>query len=135
MNERRTSVPSEAAQLPVLANFLHEFWSAAELPPAQSLPFEIALEEIFMNVVAHGTPAGCQNRVEIVPDLSEDNLTLAVEERARHSTHFSVQAPDLARLKIGKSVAWGSTVRQMMDVVITRAWVHAIGCMSKHVTR
>ena len=61
MNERRTSVPSEAAQLPVLAQFLQEFWSAADLPPAQSLPFEIALEEIFMNVVTHGTPAGSQD--------------------------------------------------------------------------
>ena len=65
MNERRTSVPSEAAQLPVLAQFLQEFWSAASLPPAQSLPFEIALEEIFMNVVMHGTPAGVASRSSV----------------------------------------------------------------------
>jgi hypothetical protein len=62
VNERRTSVPSEAAQLPVLARFLQEFWSAADLPPAQSLAFEIALEEIFMNVVTHGTSPGGEGR-------------------------------------------------------------------------
>src|SRR5580765_3461533 len=100
MNERRTSVPSEAAQLPVLAKFLHEFWSAAQLQPAESLPFEIALEEIFMNVVTHGTPTGSQNRVEICLALAEDNLTLAVEDEGPPFDPLSVQAPDLnARLE------------------------------------
>jgi hypothetical protein len=33
--ERRTAVPADAAQLPVLTQFLQEFWSAAGLPPAE----------------------------------------------------------------------------------------------------
>ena len=138
MNERRTSVPSEAAQLPVLANFLHEFWSAAELPPAQSLPFEIALEEIFMNVVTHGTPAGCQNRVEICLALSEDSLTLAVEDEGPPFDPLSVQAPDLkARLEDRRVGGLGVYfVRQLMDVVsYARVGERNRLRMSKHVSR
>jgi hypothetical protein len=48
--ESRTSVPGEAAQLAALTRFLQEFCVTAELPSAAALPFEIALEEIFMNV-------------------------------------------------------------------------------------
>ena len=138
MNERRTSVPSEAAQLPVLANFLHEFWSAAELPPAQSLPFEIALEEIFMNVVTHGTPAGCQNRVEICLALSEDSLTLAVEDEGPPFDPLSVQAPDSkARLEDRRVGGLGVYfVRQLMDVVsYARVGERNRLRMSKHVSR
>ncbi len=39
VNERRTTVPSDAAQLPVLTQFLQEFWSTARLPPCAGLPF------------------------------------------------------------------------------------------------
>ena len=56
--EQRTAVPNDAAQLSTLNRFLQQFWSAAALPPAQALAFELALEEVFMNVVMHGPPAG-----------------------------------------------------------------------------
>jgi anti-sigma regulatory factor (Ser/Thr protein kinase) len=119
VNERRTSVPSEAAQLPVLAQFLQEFWSAAELPPAQSLPFEIALEEIFMNVVMHGTPAGSKGRVEVCLALADDNLTLAVEDEGPPFDPLTLPAPDTgARLEQRRIGGLGVYfVRQLMDAV------------------
>lgn len=138
MNERRTSVPSEAAQLTVLANFLHEFWSAAALPPAQSLPFEIALEEIFMNVVTHGTPAGCQNRVEICLALSENNLTLAVEDEGPPFDPLSLQAPDIRASLEDRQVGGLGVyfVRQLMDKVsYARVGARNQLRMSKHVSR
>ena len=63
--KRRNAVPSDAAHLAGLTQFLQEFWSAADLPPAQALPFELALEEIFMNVVMHGSPAAGAPWVEV----------------------------------------------------------------------
>ena len=75
MTEQRLAVPSDAEQLPALTRFLQEFWSAARLPPAQALPFELALEEVFMNVVQHGSPAGTAPRVEVSLSLRDLKLT------------------------------------------------------------
>ena len=78
MIERRISVAGHAAQLPVLTRFLKEFWSAVGLPPAESAKFELALEEVFMNVVMHGSPAaGTQVEVSVI--LCDGGLTLTVE--------------------------------------------------------
>ncbi len=109
MTEQRTSVPGEVAQLPELAKFLQDFWSRAGLPPAQLLPFEIALEEIFMNVVTHGSPLGYKNRVEVCLALSEHNMTLAVEDEGPAFDPLTVQAPDVtARLEDRKRRGpWG----------------------------
>ena len=138
MNERRTSVPSEAAQLPVLAQFLQEFWSAADLPAAQSLAFEIALEEIFMNVVTHGTPAGSPRRVEVCLALSEDDLTLAVEDEGPPFDPLSLPPPDTsARLDERRVGGLGVYfVRQLMDAVsYTRVGPRNQLRMTKHVAR
>jgi serine/threonine-protein kinase RsbW len=138
MNERRTCVPGEADQLPVLAQFLQEFWSAAELPPAQSLPFEIALEEIFMNVVLHGTPKGQQGRVEVCLALVDDNLTLAVEDNGPPFDPLTVADPDtqapLEDRRVGGLGVY--FVRQMMDdVSYRRVGPHNQLRMTKHVAR
>lgn len=138
MNERRTSVPSEAAQLPVLAQFLHEFWSAAELPPAQALAFEIALEEIFMNVVMHGSPAGSKGRVEVCLALSNDNFTLAVEDEGPPFDPLTIPTPDIkARLEERRVGGLGVYfVRQLMDAVsYTRVGPRNQLRMTKHLAR
>ena len=72
MKQRCKGVPSDAAHLPVLTEFLREFWSAADLPPAQAAAFELALEEVFMNVVMHGSPAGTTPWVEVSLSLTAD---------------------------------------------------------------
>ena len=119
MNARRTTVPSEAAQLPVLTRFLQEFWSAADLPPAEALPFELALEEIFMNVVMHGSPAGSVPRVDVSLALADGGLTLTVEDDGPPFDPLSLPAPDTtAGLEERKVGGFGVFfVRQMMDAV------------------
>jgi serine/threonine-protein kinase RsbW len=138
VNERRASVPSEAEQLPVLALFLQEFWAAAKLPPAQSLPFEVALEEIFMNVVTHGTPAGSHGRVDVCLALRDNNLTLAIEDEGPPFDPLAVAAPDtgacLEQRRIGGLGVY--FVRQLMDVVsYKRMGPRNQLTMSKHVAR
>ena len=122
MNERRTTVASDAAQLPVLARFLKEFWSAAELPPAEALPFELALEEIFMNVVLHGSPAGTAPRVDVSLALADNGLTLTIEDDGEPFDPLALPAPDLtasiAERRVGGLGVY--FVRQMMDAVSYR---------------
>ena len=118
MIEQRVSVASDAEQLPVLTRFLKEFWSAAGLPPAESARFELALEEVFMNVVMHGSPApGTQVEVSVI--LRDGGLTLMVENDGPAFDPLLLPAPDVAasleERKVGGLGVY--LVRQMMDVV------------------
>lgn len=119
MNERCTGVPSDAAHLPELTRFLQEFWSDANLPPAQQLTFELALEEVFMNVVMHGSPAGTSPWVEVSLALSEDGLTMTIEDTGPQFDPLSLPPPDvtapLAERPVGGLGVF--LVRQMMDTV------------------
>jgi anti-sigma regulatory factor (Ser/Thr protein kinase) len=117
--KRHTSVPSDAAQLPKLTEFLQQFWSAAGLPPAEAITFELALEEIFMNVVMHGSPAGRVPQVEVSLVLSDGSLTLMIEDDGPSFDPLSLQAPDvtasLEERRVGGLGVY--LVRQMMDSV------------------
>jgi serine/threonine-protein kinase RsbW len=136
VNERRTSVPSDAAQLPALTQFLQEFWMAAELPPAQALAFELALEEVFINVVVHGSPAGTVPMVEVSLILADGSLTMTVEDDGPEFDPLSLPPPDvdadLEHRPVGGLGVF--LVRQMMDAVS----YHRVGArnqlrMTKHI--
>ncbi len=117
--ERRTSVPAAAQQLPTLMQFLGEFWAAVALPPPAAYPFELALEEVFMNVVMHGSPAGTVVRVEVTLALVDHALTLTVEDDGPEFDPLSLPAPDIA-LSLEERPVGGNgvfLVRQMMDSV------------------
>ena len=138
MSQRRTTVPGEASQLPVLTRFLQEYCTAAALPPAEALPFEIALEEIFMNVVMHGSPIGGLARVEVSVELVDDSFTLAVEDDGPEFDPLTLQAPDvtapLGDRRVGGLGVY--LVRQMMDAVsYARDGSHNRLSMTKRVVR
>jgi anti-sigma regulatory factor (Ser/Thr protein kinase) len=120
--KRHTAVPSDAAQLPILTQFLQEFWSAAGLPPAETVTFELALEEIFMNVVMHGSPAGRVPRVEVSLALCDGCITLMIEDDGPSFDPLSLAAPDvtasLEERRVGGLGVY--LVRQMMDAVSYR---------------
>jgi anti-anti-sigma factor len=117
--ERRIAVPSDAAQLPALTQFLQEFWSAAQLPPAQALAFELALEEVFMNVVMHGSPAGSTPRVEVSLLLTDGALCMTVEDDGPEFNPLSLPPPDVTA-SLGERPLGGQgvfLVRQVMGAV------------------
>lgn len=116
--ERRTAVTNDAAQLPVLTRFLQEFWSGARLPGAPALTFELALEEVFMNVVMHGAPAGTA-RVEVSLVLSGSSLAMTIEDDGPHFDPMSLPAPDVSAGLNERRVGGQGVflVRQMMDEV------------------
>lgn len=117
--EGRLAVPNEAAQLPVLTAFLKEFWSAAALPADGSLPFELALEEVFMNIVMHGTRPDKVPRVQVSLAVATDGLTMTVEDDGPTFDPLSLPAPDitlgLAERPVGGLGVF--LVRQTMDAV------------------
>jgi serine/threonine-protein kinase RsbW len=116
--EQRISVGAHAAQLPVLTRFLQEFWSAAGLPPAESMKFELALEEVFMNVVMHGSPvAGTPVDVSVI--LCDGGLTLMVENDGPAFDPLLLAAPDVAASLEERKVGGLGVflVRQLMDAV------------------
>jgi serine/threonine-protein kinase RsbW len=117
--ERRTVVPGDAAQLPVLNHFLKEFWSAAQLPPAQALNLELALEEIFMNIVMHGSQPGLISRVEVSLAAAPDALTMTVEHDGPQFDPLNLPSPDLTAGVAERPVGGLGVflVRRVMDTV------------------
>ena len=117
--KQHTSVPSDAAQLPQLTQFLQQFWSAAGLPPAEAMTFELALEEIFMNIVMHGSQPGVTPWVEVSLALAADGLTMTVEDNGPQFDPLSLPPPDvtatLADRKVGGLGVF--LVRNIMDTV------------------
>jgi anti-sigma regulatory factor (Ser/Thr protein kinase) len=112
-------VPGDAAQLPALTQFLHEFWTATNLPPNQAFAFELALEEVFMNVVMHGSPAGTVPWVEVSLALLEEGLTMTVEDNGPKFDPTSLPSPDITA-SLGERAVGGLgvfLVRQMMDAI------------------
>jgi hypothetical protein len=76
VKQRQTAVAGEAAHLAGLTAFLQEFWWSAHLPPTQALPFELALEEVFMNDVMLGSAAAAAPWVEMTLFLRENGVTI-----------------------------------------------------------
>jgi serine/threonine-protein kinase RsbW len=136
--ERRMAVPSDAAHLPALMQFLQEFWSAAGLPRAQALAFELALEEVFMNVVMHGSPAGSAPRVDVSLVLADGGLTMTVEDGGPQFNPLSLPPPDVTA-SLGQRPVGGHgvfLVRQMMDTVsYQRVGARNQLTMTKHISR
>jgi anti-sigma regulatory factor (Ser/Thr protein kinase) len=122
MTGRRTRVASDAGQLPLLMQFLREFWSAAGLPPAQAATFELALEEVFMNVVRHGAPAGAAPSVEVSLELTEDGLAMTVEDDGPPFDPLTRPAPDVTASLHERPLGGLGVflVRQVMDAVSYR---------------
>jgi len=132
-------VAAEAAHLPVLTAFLQEFWSAAELPAEEAVAFELALEEVFMNVVLHGAPsAGATPRVDVSLALADGSLTMIVEDDGPQFDPLTLPPPTLTGSAAERPVGGLGVflVRKMMDTVS----YHRVGArnqlhMIKHLAR
>ena len=118
-NERHTKVTGEPSQLPALTRFLREFWAEAALPPEAAHPFEIALEEIFINVATHGAPAGRSAQVEVSLQCEGEELTLLIEDDGPAFNPLTLAAPNVhARLEERRVGGLGvHLVRHLMDAV------------------
>ena len=113
------SVPADAAQLTALTDFLREFWSAASLTSTQRTTFELALEEVFTNIVRHGTQPGKVPSVEVSLVVATDGLTMTIEDDGPRFDPLSLPEPDITADLDERPVGGLGVflVRQMMDAV------------------
>jgi serine/threonine-protein kinase RsbW len=116
---RRTAVPADAAQLTVLNQFLREFGSAVALDAAQLQTFELALEEIFMNIVMHGSKPGGTPLVEVLLHRAAESVTMTVEDDGPEFDPLSLPPPDVTASLSDRPVGGLGVflVREMMDSV------------------
>ena len=119
MTARRTAVAADVAQLTVLTQFLREFWAAAALAPPKMHTFELALEEIFMNIVMHGSQPGIAPRVEVSLQRAAESVTMTVEDDGPEFDPLSLPPPDVAARLADRPVGGLGVflVRKMMDTV------------------
>jgi anti-sigma regulatory factor (Ser/Thr protein kinase) len=89
------------------------------LPVAGLNGFELALEEIFMNVVMHASRGGSVPQVEVSLTLAGDGVTMAVEDNGPAFDPLSLPTPDVAA-NLGDRPIGGLgvfLVRRLMDAV------------------
>ena len=117
MTEQRLTVSADAAQLPTLTRFLQEFCATAGVPRPDATPLELALEEVFMNVVRHGAPAGATPRVEVSLEIGDEGLVLTIEDDGPAFDPLSLPDPDVAAALDARPVGGLGVylVRQLMD--------------------
>jgi serine/threonine-protein kinase RsbW len=83
-------------QLPALVEFLQRAWQEGELPEATAFPFELALDEVFMNVVMHGTtPDGPPREVSVVLRYEGSAVTMVMEDDGPAFDPLTLAAPDI----------------------------------------
>ena len=121
MTARRTAVPADAAQLTVLTRFLREFWTAAALAPPKMQTFELALEEVFTNIIRHGSRPGSTLWVEVEVSLDRlaESVAMTVEDDGPEFDPLSLSPPDLTAGLADRRVGGLGVflVRKMMDSV------------------
>ena len=114
-----TSVPGQSSELPALNDWLHQRWADAGLPPEACFPFELALEELFINVATHGSASGVVPQVEVEFTCSGRNAALTVRDNGPAFDPLAAETPDVEAALEDRPVGGLGIylVREMMDEV------------------
>lgn len=84
-----------SAALSDLNHYLQAFWDTAGLPSEAAFVFELALEEVFMNVVMHGQVDGESSRVEMELVRDGDRVVMTIEDTGIAFDPLDAPAPDI----------------------------------------
>jgi len=112
-------LPGDAGQLPDAITFLQSFWEEAELPVALGFTFELALEEVFLNVALHGADSSRVPSVALELTASDTEVVLIVADDARPFDPLTLATPDTGAALEDRAIGGLGVflVRQMMDTV------------------
>lgn len=118
-------VPAHAAELAGLNQYLGEFWTAAGLPAESQFPFELALEEVFMNVVMHGSTPEHVPTVEVSLTRESDDVVLRIADTGPAFDPLDAPNPDVGAAIEDRPIGGLGIylLREMMDE-FTYARVH-----------
>jgi serine/threonine-protein kinase RsbW len=94
--ERSLRTIGTVEQLPETVAFLHQAWQDGALPEEAAFPFDLALDEVFMNVVRYAAgPDGEPREVTIVIRREGEIVSLVVEDDGPAFDPLTVPAPDV----------------------------------------
>lgn len=80
----------------MLQTGLAAHWASAALPPAELPTFQLALEELFLNIAQHGTRADiAPPTVDLSLEHSGETLTLTLTDDGPPFDPLTLPAPDL----------------------------------------
>ncbi len=119
MSVARTAVGAEAAALGPLQSFLADFWSSEGLSEAERFPFELALEEVFMNIVMHGSQGLTGVRAVVALEHVDQAFTLTVSDTGNPFDPLAAPPPDTEAAMEDRPIGGLGIylIRTMMDVV------------------
>jgi anti-sigma regulatory factor (Ser/Thr protein kinase) len=128
--------PAANIDLPTLNRELNQAWEAAGLTPEGLFPFELALEEVFVNAITHGAQAGQIRHFELAFSYANGRAALVLRDDAPAFDPLSLATPDLDADLEERSVGGLGIhlVRELMDEVTYR---RTEGCneltLAKHI--
>lgn len=91
----QTTLPGEEGRLPEVMAFLHGCWESIGLPEELLFPFELALEEVFMNVAMHGGTAAGPSTVWVDLEPADGRLELGVSDDGPAFDPLAMATPDI----------------------------------------
>lgn len=118
--ERTIRAAATTDRLPELIAFLQAFWQECGLPEEAAFPFELALDEVFMNVVMHGSsPAAPPRDVRVSIQRRGGDVILVTEDDGPPFDPLTLPPPDvdapLEEREIGGLGVF--LIRELMDEV------------------
>lgn len=91
----RLVVRNELAELERLSGFLSAFWEKHRLPPDLELDINLAVEEVFCNVVRHGYQDAAAHEIVVCLLLEDGLLSVSVEDDGVAFNPLEAPAPVL----------------------------------------
>jgi serine/threonine-protein kinase RsbW len=115
----QTTLSAEEGNLAEAMAFLHGCWESMSLPDELLFPFELALEEVFMNVAMHGGGECSPSTVWLELERGDDTLSLSLSDNGPAFDPLTLPTPDLDAPIEERPVGGLGVhlVRQMMDGV------------------
>jgi serine/threonine-protein kinase RsbW len=113
-------VEATADRLPEANAGLDAWWAGAGLPDEARFAFELVLEEIFMNVVMHGSPPeGAPCMVDVTLDRHGDGVVMEIADDGLPFDPLAMESPDTTAPMEDRRVGGLGVylVREMMDTV------------------
>src|SRR6266581_2233857 len=89
-------VRNDIAELERLIEFLAAFWTSNQLPKDAMFDLNLALEEIFTNVIFHGYRDGGEHAINVALALRDSVVSLTVEDEGIPFNPLDAPAPDQA---------------------------------------
>lgn len=113
---------ADSSALTVLQSFLDAYWAEEHLPASARFPFDLALEEIFLNVVMHGRGDRTDVTVDVALHREADAVELTMRDNGLPFDPLALQSPDVNAPMEDRAVGGLGLhlIRTLMDSVTYR---------------